>query len=153
MKEILHVFDFEDINNEDSFKNTLNAMSESSKARKINYKLGYSNYSFELWIILHKTCLNAPLNHRNQYLKYINQLYHYNFESMAKYKDENNFKKLLAQLSIKDVKQAIQNADKIMNNVHKNYRLKKYKQYEYYKENPSLSFHEYIKKIFVENEI
>ncbi|MCD8027287.1 MAG: RloB family protein [Erysipelotrichaceae bacterium] len=39
-KEILHVFDFEDINNEGSFKNTLNAMSEASKARKIDYKLG-----------------------------------------------------------------------------------------------------------------
>ncbi|MCD8027288.1 MAG: hypothetical protein LUF02_01190 [Erysipelotrichaceae bacterium] len=106
-----------------------------------------------MWIILLKTYLNAPLNHRNQYLKYINQLYHYNFESMAKYKDEKNFKKLLAQLSIKDVKQAINNADKIMNNAHKNYCLQKYKKYEYYRENPSLSFHEYIKKIFEENEL
>lgn len=153
VKEILHVFDFEDNNNEKNFKNTLIAMNEAAKIRRINYQLGYSNYTFELWIILHKMCFNSSLNHRNQYLKYINQLYHYNFESMAKYKDEKNFKNLLAQLSISDVKQAINNANKIMNNNHYNHHLQKYKNYEYYRENPSLNFHEYIQKIFEENEL
>lgn len=53
--DIVHVFDFEESQNEEAFKNTLNAMkSAAKKKKKVKYSLGYSNNTFDLWIILHK---------------------------------------------------------------------------------------------------
>lgn len=56
--DIVHVFDFEESQNEEAFKNTLNAMKSAAKLKKkVKYSLGYSNYTFDLWIILHKSCM------------------------------------------------------------------------------------------------
>ena len=53
--DIVHVFDFEESQNEAAFKNTLNAMKSAAKIKKkVKYSLGYSNNTFDLWIILHK---------------------------------------------------------------------------------------------------
>ena len=56
--QIIHVFDFEESQNESAFKETLSAMKKATKMKKnIKYSLGYSNYTFELWIVLHKACV------------------------------------------------------------------------------------------------
>ena len=49
-------------------------MSEAEQLGKdINYKLGYSNFTFELWIILHKTDCNGAKTNRKQYLFDLNK--------------------------------------------------------------------------------
>ena len=54
--EIVHVFDFEEPQNEEAFKNTLSSMKKAAGIKRVKkYYLGYSNYSFDLWIILHKS--------------------------------------------------------------------------------------------------
>ena len=83
--------------------------------RQIKYQLGYSNFTFELWIILHKIDFNTPLNHRSQYFSFINRAYGEQFNNLDDYKRENNFKRILKKLTIDDVREAIKRAKDIMN--------------------------------------
>jgi len=51
-----------------AFHGILSEMKEAKTQKKITYELGYSNFAFELWMVLHKRDCNGPLNHRKQYL-------------------------------------------------------------------------------------
>ena len=127
-------------------------MKEAERIGKsIKYHLGYSNFTFELWIVLHKTECNAPLTHRSQYLTPINRAYSEKFEDLHQYKHENNFKRILNQLTLEDVRQAIRRSKSIMQiNEEKGYVMQQYKKYRYYNENPSLSIWEVVAKIMEE---
>ena len=146
--EIVHVFDFEEPQNEEAFKKTLSSMKKAAKMKKVKkYNLGYSNYSFDLWIILHKSNTGIKRNHRSDYLSDINRCFNTHFESMARYKEETNFKGLLNSLTLDDVINAISNAEKIQQRNMRDYNKISHCGYEYYRENPSLSIHEYVKEI------
>ena len=148
---IFHMMDFEELNNEKSFQDTLTKMKEAEKIKSIKYILGYSNYIFDLWIILHKKLLNSSQNYRDNYLHHINQCYQEKFESMADYKREANFKRVLTKLDFNDVVKAIGYAEKIMNDkTVQGYTEIRYKAYKYYRNNPSLSIHIVIKSILLE---
>lgn len=141
--EITHIFDYE--SQEDKhvkqFKTVLERMKDAQNTGKnIKYHLGYSNFTFELWIILHKTDCNGSLINRHQYLKPLNKAYGENFENLEQYKHESNFKRILSKLTLDNVRQAIYRSKVIMQkNMEMGYRLQEYKGYQYYKENPSLS--------------
>ncbi len=108
--EITHVFDreSEDELHTKQFMTTLDRMKEAEKLGKnIKYKLGYSNFTFELWMILHKADCNGAKTDRRQYLSPINNAYHEHFENLDEYKQKDNFKRVLNQLSLDDVKMAI----------------------------------------------
>lgn len=149
--EITHVFDME--GQEDVFQkqfcSVLSQMKEAeSLGKKIKYYLGYSNLTFDLWMILHKMDYNAEKSHRKQYLDDINKAYHEKFEGMNKYKEEANFKKrILATLSFEDVKKAIERANGIMKKKERDYNPREYKGYEYYRENPALNLGKVFEKI------
>lgn len=146
--EIVHVFDFEEPQNEEAFKKTLSSMKKAAKMKKVKkYNLGYSNYSFDLWIILHKSNTGIKRTHRSDYLSDINRCFNTHFESMARYKEETNFKRLLNSLTLDDVINAISNAEKIQQRNMRDYNKISHCGYEYYRENPSLSIHEYVKEI------
>ena len=116
--------------------------------KNIKYNLGYSNFTFELWMILHKADCNGSLMHRRQYLMPLNRAYGENFENLDQYKHENNFKRVLSKLTLDNVRQAVRRAKVIMRkNEEMGYRLQEYKGYRYYKENPSLSLWEQIERI------
>ena len=72
--EITHLCDIESNSPEHlkNFSNILSEMAFAKKQKKIKYELGYSNYTFDLWIILHKQQLKSSLSDRSQYLNYIN---------------------------------------------------------------------------------
>lgn len=117
--------------------------------KSITYRLGYSNFAFELWMILHKADCNGALVDRTKYLAPLNRAYGEHFESLDEYKHENNFKRLLRSLTLEQVRQAIQRAKSIeAHNEAAGYVLHQYKGYRYYKENPALSIWESIGKIF-----
>lgn len=146
--EIVHVFDFEESQNETAFKNTLSAMKSAAKMKKkVKYRLGYSNYTFDLWILLHKSCLMGRKSHRSNYLSDINRCYKTEFESMAEYKEEAKFKRLLNCLTLEDVVSAISNAERIEQQNLRDFQKINHCGYEYFRENPSLSIHKYIKDI------
>jgi hypothetical protein len=127
----------------------LDLLKETSKlGKQIKYNLGYSNFTFELWMILHKSNCNALLTHRHQYLPLINRAYNENFENLEQYKRESNFKRILRKISLSEVKTAIERSQSIMQRNEENgLVLQQYKGYRYYRENPSLSIWESIQKI------
>lgn len=149
--EIWHISDYE--SDEDihcnEFQRTMDNMKKAKElGKQINYKFGYSNLTFDLWIILHRTDCKSPLSHRRQYITELNRAYDENFENMDAYKKEDNFKRCLNKLQISDVINAISRAKAIMDNNKKcGYPLHQYKGYEYYKENPALAVWEIIEKI------
>lgn len=149
--EITHIFDYESNSPEhrQRFQDTLEKMRDAQKIGKnIIYQLGYSNFTFELWIILHKADCSGSLPHRRQYLDRINRAYGENFESLSRYKEEDNFKRLLSKLTLEDVRTAIRRAKAIQSQNELNgHVLQKYAGFTYYCENPSLSVWEKIEKI------
>jgi len=155
--EITHVFDreSEDSINTKQFQETLDRMSDAEQLGKdIDYKLGYSNFTFELWIILHKVDCNGAKTNRKQYLYDLNKAYGEKFEDLKEYKRENDFKRILKKLTIEDVISAVRRAETIMKrNEESGYRLQQYKGYSFYKENPLLSVWEIVDKILKECEI
>ncbi|MSS10360.1 RloB domain-containing protein [Clostridium sp. WB02_MRS01] len=155
--EVTHIFDYEseEPGHIQQFKTTLDRMKAAQNSGKdIKYQLGYSNFTFELWIIVHKTDCNGVLTHRRQYLTPLNRAYDQQFESLDQYKHEDNFKRILSQLTLDNVRNAIQRSKAIMQrNQEAGYILQQYKRYKYYKENPSLSIWESIEKILRECEL
>lgn len=149
--EVTHIFDFESEEpiHVQQFKTALDRMKEAQKSGKnIKYRLGYSNFTFELWIILHKSDCNCRLTHRRQYLSPLNDAYNEKFENLDQYKHEDNFKRILRRMDLENVRNAIQRSKAIMKkNQEDGYSLQHYRGYRFYKESPSLSIWESIENI------
>ena len=152
--EITHVIDkeSEDIEHVQQFLNALDRMKKAeSLGKRIKYRLGYSNFTFELWIILHKADCHNTLTHRRQYLDPLNRAFSENFENLDQYKREGSFSKLLNNLTIDDVKQAVLRSKSIMrSNQERGYVQHQYKGHCYYAENPSLSIWEIVERSIIE---
>lgn len=134
---------------------SLDAMDNMKKAqnlgKQIIYKSGYSNFTFDLWLILHMTNCNGAYTHRKQYITAINRAYNENFQDMDEFKKEDNFKRCLKKLQLSNVIDAVNRAKTIMQkNKDNGYALHQYKGYKYYKENPSLTAWEAIEKILLD---
>lgn len=130
-------------------------MKEVEKLGKmIKYKLAYSNISFELWILLHKTnCFQSFISNKG-YLKLINSNFNQNYSRLREYKKEDNFKRLLNNLNLDDVFQAIIRAKKINErNIQCNKILYEHRKYKYYLDNPATSVWVIIERIFNDCEI
>lgn len=148
---INHICDTESNSDEHTkiFRTTLDNMrSACSMGKKVSYRLGYSNFAFDLWIALHKGDCNTQLAAGKQYLKYLNSGFKEHFISMNEYKEEDNFNHCLEKIKLEDVFAAIERAEKIMSgNAERGYKPVQYKKFTYYSENPSLSVHEIIADI------
>lgn len=149
--EITHVFDYEseEPDHVQQFRMTLDRMKKAQNIGKIiKYILGYSNLAFELWIVLHEADCRGALVHRRHYLEHLNRAYDEGFESLDEYKQKVGFRRILAKLTLGDVRQAIRRAEAItQRNQADGCVLQQYRGYEYYRENPSLSVWESIKRI------
>lgn len=155
--KIIHVFDreSEDEAHKNNFTNTLKLMKHAQNMGKtVTYLLGYSNFTFELWMVLHKSECNKCKSRRGQYLDDINRAYGENFRSLSEYKEEKNFRRLLSKLTIDDVITAISRSRAIME-TNRNNRciLRQEYGFSYYCENPSLSIWEYVEKALQKCEI
>ncbi|MFA7670749.1 MAG: RloB domain-containing protein, partial [Sphaerochaetaceae bacterium] len=151
-----HIFDREsEEEHVQQFNKTLKRMKDSQKIGKtITYCLGYSNFAFELWMILHKSDCYKPFNYRHQYLKLLNEAYKEKFISLDEYKSEDNFKKLLKKLILTDVWIAIDRANNIMiRNKMNGYILHEYCGFKYYTVNPSLSVGNIFQNILEESRV
>ena len=148
--EITHLCDIESNSPEhlNNFSNILSELAFAKKQKGIKYELGYSNYTFELWIILHKQQLKASLSDRSQYLNYINASYSQSFSSMSEYKEKDNFQKVLDRIDLNSIMLAIKHAEDIEKQNKEN-RVRSKSEYgiKFYLDNPSLSIHTRIKRI------
>lgn len=149
--EVWHLIDYESDSEEHShqFKTSMDLMKTAcTMGKQISYKLGYSNLTFDLWIILHRIDCYGAYVHRKDYLNTINNAYGKNFKSMDAYKTEKEFTKCLEGLSLNDVKAAVSRADNIMHQRKRDgHNEIEYRGYRYFRENPSMSIHEIVKKI------
>jgi len=119
--------------------------------KQITYKSGYSNLTFDLWVILHMMNCNASYAHRKHYITPVNKAFGEKFENMHEFKKEENFKRCLGKMQLSNVIDAIQRAKGIMQRNEENgYKLIQYKGYSFYNENPSLQSWEAIEKILIE---
>ncbi len=153
--KVTHICDYE--SNEEfhvaKFQNILSELKEanSTVGRKFKYGLGYSNFTFELWIVLHKQICNGVLTNRTQYLSHINRAYHEKFENLDQYKHEDNFKRCLAKLNLGNVRDAIERSKSIMSTKAENQEgREQYKGFLYYKTNPALTVWESVEAILRE---
>lgn len=154
--EAFHICDYES-NDDVHQRQFIKVLDELKNVNKINkniiYKLGYSNFSFDLWIILHKEQQKRSIPHRKQYVNGINKAYKENFQFIDDYKEEKNFKKkILQKIKIEDVITAVNNGNEIrkVNNQNFKNNYRKYGKFEYYTENPDLTINECIEKILKE---
>lgn len=148
---ITHLCDIESKSQEHlgNFSNVLSELQFARKNKEIQYEIGYSNYTFDLWIILHKQQLMTPLSDRTKYLPYINSAYSKNFNSLSEYKEKDSFKKVLDCIDIDSIKLAIQNAEAIEDhNMKIGAKSKNEYGEKYYIDNPALSIHRFIRQIF-----
>ena len=149
--EIYHFFDYESDEpiHVQGFQDAMDNMKKAEQlGKQIKYKSGYSNFTFDLWILLHMADCNTSYAHRKQYITLINRAFGERFENMDEYKHEDNFKRCLSKMNLVNVIDAIKRARNIMQRNQENgYTLLQYKGYRYYKENPSLSAWEAIEKI------
>ena len=151
--QVIHLCDVES-NEPDEvkrFQAVLSELNEAKKEKKIQYTLGYSNFTFELWMILHKSDCNRVLTHKKQYLDLLNRAYGTKFASLKQYKEKDEFSKCLNMLTLKDVCDAVLRADKLMAANERDEKAKtKYKGFSYYTDNPSLTIWEPIRDILKE---
>lgn len=87
--EVFHICDVEstDFIHTENFREVLKEMKEAKTLKKIKYHLGYSNFTFELWIILHKQDCFGPFDNRKQYLVPIQKCFKEKFEDLDHYKN------------------------------------------------------------------
>lgn len=130
-------------------KNFVDALKQMAKFQKkykrVTFKIGYSNLTFELWILLHKKLILNKRKHRKDYLKDINDMFGRNFDNLDKFKSEKIFKQILDEITIADVRFAVSNARKIEKNLLNAGTVKqKIGHFAYFDNNPSTSLHEII---------
>lgn len=154
--KVTHLCDFEGNNEQglNGFYSIVDAIRCAMRlGRTVKYHLGYSNLTFDLWIILHKKHFLTKMNNKKKYLQEINHSYETKFETMNKYKEKNNFSKILNKIDLFDVFTAIKSAENIRKSNKRNAQIVKYKSYEYSEDNPDLTIHEIIKEILEETGI
>ena len=114
----------------------------------IRFLLAYTNCDFELWIILHKIDFFRTVSRKGQYLKPLQDAFG-SVRSIAQYKRQRNFARLLRQISLEDVKAAIGRAEAISRHRRLEGPPFKYCGYTYYRKNPSLSVDLLVREILL----
>lgn len=144
--------DIEDYGNDRirQFQNLLKSTKEAHKLYpKYNFYIGYSNYTFEVWMISHRMQVKSIAD-RKLYYREINRAYGTSFTDNDDYKHEKHFKAILKSLSLDDViSKAIPECDRIRKHNAQNYNKVRKSEYgfDYYLCNPDTSLHEFVKII------
>lgn len=114
---------------------------------EIDYRLAYTNFTFELWMLLHRCDADRPLQSRRQYLGLLNAAYGETFQSLHHYKRRKDFERLLRKLSLSDVLNAVGRARQIEQYNRQEYLPVSCGPYRFFTQNPSLSLGECIEHI------
>jgi CRISPR/Cas system-associated protein endoribonuclease Cas2 len=113
------------------------------KEKEIVY--GYSNYCFDLWLLLHKEIYMKVVTNASSYESEIRSVY--NLPEEADIKEEVIVEKILSQISLDDVRRAVVNAEYIVAD-NKQVKEPHYtNKSEKFYDNPDLSIHRFIEKV------
>lgn len=114
------------------------------KCLKSNVYILYSNLNFDLWLILHKQLYTTPVLYNDDYQEKVKEIY--KLPKNANIKRESNINKILKQIDLKDIKCAIENAEKIMKKKNQEDYIKLNSKYGYFP-NPSLSVQNFLRDL------
>ena len=135
--KIIAVFDHD--NKDQEFINAL------IFCEKQKIQLAYSNFSFELWILFHKTYTTSTVNNSDQYEKAIRKAYNI---SESNLKEEKTIEKLMKKIILADVVQAVKNSETLENHNQGCGSVLFEGKVSHY-EQPALKIHECIKDVLI----
>jgi len=149
----IHIQDIEDYYDEfqrTKFYGMIDEMRTAEGEFGIIYELGYSNYTFELWMLLHVTDMNHAVQDRHSYLAFVNRWFHRNYTSIDEFKSHDEFQDILNEfVTLDSIRLAIRRAEIIVQNNAEDKKTKeRYKGVTFFRENPDVSVHEVVKMIF-----
>lgn len=149
----IHVQDIEDYYDDfqrNKFFEMIDDMRTAEKQFNISYALGYSNYTFELWMLLHVADMTHAVQDRHSYLAPINRWFHRRYTDIDQFKSHDEFQAILDEfVTLDTIKQAIERAESIVQNNADNRKIKEtHKGVTFYRDNPDVSVHEVVKLIF-----
>ena len=149
----IHVQDIEDYY--DDFQKTkffkmIDEIRMAEKEFGIIYKLGYSNYTFELWMLLHVVDMTHTVQDRHSYLVPVNRWFRRNYTCIDEFKRHDEFSSILnGFVTLDSIKLAISRAERIVQNNIKNKKTQEhYKGFTFFRDNPDVSVHQVIQMIF-----
>lgn len=96
-----------------------------------DYNIYYNNYSFETWLLNHKTAFASPIFMKDQYDTHFKK--HFGIVSWSNNKNKNNRDKIMSQISELEVNNAVTNISNIISRL--------------WYENPSSNIDKLIEKI------
>lgn len=109
-------------------------------------ELGYTNFCFDLWIILHKTDCFGRVLHQDDYADEVRRVF--GLPTNANIKKVSNVEKIMEQITLEDIINAIVRADKIeTNNLTEMPNYTAQTHIAYYN-NPDTQVHNALKNIF-----
>ena len=149
----IHIQDIEDYYDAFQQKKFFNMIDEMRLAEEkfgIDYDLGYSNYTFELWMLLHVTDMAYAIQDRHSYLAPINRWFHRKYKDIDEFKNHDEFRKILEEfVTLDSIFQAISRARRIVDNNGKAGKVKEtYRGFSFYRDNPDVSVHDVVQMIF-----
>lgn len=149
----IHIQDIEDYYNQEQlhkFQKMIAKLREAESNSNLRYLLGYSNYTFELWVLLHVTDFTSPVSDRTSYLNPINKYFSRSFVSLNEFKKESEFQKILDEyITLDSVFQAIQRAKRIVeHNKEQGNVCEEYKRFKFYHDNPDTTVHDVVQLVF-----
>lgn len=149
----IHIQDIEDYY--DDFQRTkffgvIDEMRTAEGKFGITYELGYSNYTFELWMLLHVADMGYAVQDRKSYLAPINRWFHRNYVDIDEFKRKNEFQGILDEfVNLGSVRHAVRRAEKIIRDNGNGGKVREtYGGFAFYRDNPDISIHEVVKMIF-----
>lgn len=113
-KAVLFDHDFNEVEFERNIKTCVELDRESQKKRKRKGERiyhAYSNVNFDLWLILHKEDYTRPVTRTDAYVDEVRRVY--GLDPEADIKNRDVIKKILDQIELNDVKEAIRRAERI----------------------------------------
>jgi len=137
-----HIRDMENPSERQAFYSALREL------KQCGMRLCYSNYTFELWLLLHKCRFAESLADKRSYLKHINKYYNTNYSTIHEYKEHNNMRRMLMSLTRNDVLTAIENADSLMAEKSRAVLPRQFCGFTYYEENPAVTVQDIVRIMY-----
>lgn len=149
----MHIADIEDYHDAGFRKHFFDLLDEMKVIKKESgkaYLMGYSNLTFDLWMLLHVTDMGGTVSNRDKYLNPINRCFNKSFSRLDDYKNHDAFDKILkAFVSLDSIRKAVARADAIRKwNVTNHKEKCEHNSFCFYKDNPDTTVDKVIKKIF-----
>lgn len=113
-------------------------------AKEHQIVLGYTNYCFDLWLILHKENYTQTVKSQDGYVNELRKVY--GLKKGANIKKKEQVEKIVEQISMEDIRFAISNAEKMTSDV-KRIQNKTPQGSDYY-DNPDTQLHIMLKGLF-----